>query len=129
MKDMTMPESGQTIMVVDDDPLIRDVLRRTLEMYGYRVVAEANDGHEAVAKYSAMRPQVTLMDICLPNKNGIEATKDIVSFDENAKVIMCSAIHCSALQQAAAEGGARDFISKPYTINHLRSVISRVLHV
>jgi len=123
----TPRESGQTIMVVDDDPMIRDILRKALEKIGYRVVAEANDGNEAVAKYSALRPQVTLMDICLPNKNGIEATKDIVSFDENANVIMCSAIHHRALLQAAEEGGARDVIAKPYNISHLRTVLSRVL--
>ena len=123
-----MHESKQTIMVVDDDPMIRDILRKALERIGYRVVAEAGDGSEAVAKYSALRPQVTLMDICLPNKNGIEATKEIVSFDENAKVIMCSAIHQAALSQAAKAGGASDFIAKPYNISQLSNVISRVLH-
>ena len=114
-------------MIVDDVPFIREILRRMLETSGYTVVAEAADGDEAVAKYSALLPQVTLMDISLPRKNGVDATKDILSLDKNAKVIMVSALHSDAINKATLESGARGYISKPFTTLNVQSVVHQVL--
>lgn len=119
---------SRTIMIVDDDPLIRCLTRKIVEHSGYTVVAEANDGMEAIARYSEHRPHITLMDICMPNKNGIDATRDIVSFDRNAKVVMCSAVGHGGLEEMALEVGATDVIFKPFKVTHLRNVLHRVLH-
>ncbi len=126
---MISRETAHTIMIVDDDPLMRDIVRKVLERSGYTIVAEAVDGNEAVAKYVELRPKVTLMDVCMPKKSGIDATKDIVTHDKDAKVVMCSAIDHRALAKVAREAGASDVIFKPYTINHLRNVIHRVMQV
>ena len=131
MKEKTSVDSSdrsRTIMIVDDDPLIRCLTRRIVEHSGYTVVAEANDGMEAIARYSEDRPHITLMDVCMPNKNGFDATRDIVSFDRNAKVVMCSAAGHGGLQEMALEVGAAEVIFKPFRINHLRKVLHKVFH-
>lgn len=115
-------------MIVDDVSAIREVMRRILEMSGYRVVAEAADGVEAVAKYAELLPHITLMDICLPNKNGIDATRDIMNLDKDAKVVMFSALQTEAVKRAATESGARDCLTKPCRIDHLKKVLHTVLH-
>lgn len=121
------PLAIPTVMIVDDMPEIRGVLRRVLEMQGYCVVAEASDGFEAVEMYSEWLPQITLMDICLPKKNGIEATRDIVSLDKDATVVMISALGSEAIARATREAGAKAFISKPCRLDHLKKILHQVM--
>jgi two-component system chemotaxis response regulator CheY len=115
-----------TVMIVDDELVVRELLRIILEMSGYAVVAEATDGVEAVALYLELRPQITLMDICMPKKNGIDATKEIVAIDENAKVVIISGIYGKDLVKTAHEAGARDALSKPVKLYALKEILQRV---
>jgi two-component system, chemotaxis family, chemotaxis protein CheY len=115
-----------TIMIVDDELAVRELLRAILEMSGYSVVAEATDGVEAVALYLELRPEITLMDLCMPNKNGIDATKEIVAIDENAKVVIVSGINAKDLVKTAHEAGAKGALSKPVKLSALKEVLHRV---
>ena len=126
---MISQEKDYTIMIVDDDPLMRYIMRMIIEESGYIVVAEAGNGVEAVVKYSEVRPHIILMDVCMPSKNGIDATKDIVSFDKNAKVVICSTLGRQELVKVAQDVGALDVISKPFEIGHLKNVIHRVMQL
>jgi two-component system chemotaxis response regulator CheY len=103
-----------TVMIVDDALFMRKILRDILEGAGYQVVAEAADGVEAVSQFQQSRPDLVTLDIVMPNKTGIEALQEIMALDAAAKVVMCSAVGQESLSQAAAQGGAKAFILKPF---------------
>jgi two-component system chemotaxis response regulator CheY len=117
---------GLKVMVVDDALFMRNMLRGILEEAGCEIIAEAADGMEAVAKYLEFRPDITTMDIIMPVKNGIEALSEIIAFDSNARVIMCSAVGQESLVRAAQAAGALDFIIKPFNPERVTEVIKRV---
>ena len=78
------------VLVVDDEQFFRQVLRDMLQKDGFRVVAEASSGEEAVEKFRQFAPELVLMDIYMPNKNGIEATSEIMAIDPAARILICS---------------------------------------
>lgn len=117
----------RTVMIADDSSFLRNLLRSILEMGGFTVVAEAADGAEAVEKYREHRPAVTIMDIIMPRKNGIEATREIVALNGEAKVVMCSTVSGEELAIAARWAGARDVIPKPFTAEQVREVVGRLI--
>ena len=117
MKGEFLPGGNQmatTVMIVDDSLFMRKMLRDLLQEAGYEIVAEASDGVEAVAKYRDCLPDLTTLDIVMPNKTGIEALREITAFDPAARVVMCSALGQESLSDAAAQAGARAFIIKPF---------------
>ena len=103
-----------TVMIVDDSLFMRKILRDLLQKEGYQVVAEASDGVEAVARYQESHPELTTLDIVMPNKTGIEALQEIIAFDPAARVVMCSAVGQESLTVAAEQAGAKGFILKPF---------------
>ena len=102
------------ILITDDARFMRLVLRRILTQAGHQVVGEAKDGEEAVKMYGELRPDCATMDIVMPRKNGIDAVKDIMSFDPHAKIIMVTALGQEAFVLDAIKAGAREFIIKPF---------------
>lgn len=121
------PDTYYTIMIVDDSPFMRNMLRTMLEANGCKVVAEATDGDEAIIKYSEEYPLIVFMDIIMPHKSGIEATKQILSVNKNAKVVMCSSLGHEDLINAALETGAIDVVFKPYNNNQIQEVLERII--
>ena len=120
-------KSDRTVMIVDDELVVRQMIRIILEANGFRVVAEADDGAEAVSRYRALRPRITLMDICMPNMNGIEATREIISYDPDARVVLFSGLHRNDLAESARKAGARDALAKPVKIRELKEILHRVM--
>ena len=118
---------GYTVMIVDDSPFMRNMLHTMLDVSGYIVLAEADNGEDAVAKYLKLRPMITLMDVLLPHKSGISAAKQILEIDKNAKVVMCSSLGHEDLINAALESGAKEVTSKPYKLNQLQEVLQRIM--
>jgi two-component system chemotaxis response regulator CheY len=116
----------QTIMLVDDEPAIRKILRKILEHDGYTVVAEATGGDEAVEKYRQHRPGITIVDNAMPGKNGLEAIREIVGLDRDAKLIMCSATCREKVEEPAIRAGASYFIPKPFTVKEVLEVVNRI---
>jgi two-component system chemotaxis response regulator CheY len=114
---------GKNIMIVDDDFVTRYIVRDVLETGGYRVVAEASSAEEAVTKYKELQPEIVIMDIVLPHKNGLAAAMEILSFNSNAKIIVISVLDNKLLVKAAHKLGAVDFIHKPFTPVQLLEVI------
>ena len=123
---MVPQDKDCTVMIVDDSHFMREILRSMLEASGYTVIAEACDGIEAVEKYSEIHPQITVMDIMMPNKDGIDAARDIVSFDKNAKIVLSSTLGFAAMNKSALAAGAMGVISKPYKIDEIQMVFNRV---
>jgi two-component system, chemotaxis family, chemotaxis protein CheY len=120
-------DTSRTAMIVDDDISSRQMLRMMMELNDYIVVAEAENGADAVVMFSQLHPMITFMDICMPIKNGVDATKDILSLDKNAKVVMCSSLDKAEATIAVKDSGAREVIPKPLEMWQLQDVLHRVM--
>ncbi|HHU51371.1 MAG TPA: response regulator [Firmicutes bacterium] len=118
---------GQRIMLVDDAQVIRLMLTRILKDAGYEIAGEAGNGVEAVAKYEEVKPDLVTMDITMPEMSGIDAVKEIIKQDPNAKIIMCSAMGQKSMVLEAIEAGAKNFIIKPFDPEKVVEVVRAVL--
>src|ERR1035437_3224484 len=116
-----------TVMIVDDSLFMRNMLHSMLELNGYVVLAEAHSGEDAVAKYFELRPMITIMDVLMPSISGIDATKQILSIDKNAKIVMCSSLGHEDLIKAALDSGAREVLFKPYKNDQIQEVMHRIM--
>ena len=120
------------VLIVDDAVFMRDMIKDIFSggaapNEGYEIVGEAVHGVEAVDKYKELRPDLVTMDIVMPFKSGIEATKEILAFDDKACIIMCSALGQESLVMEAIEAGASDFIVKPFRAEDVLAVVKKVL--
>jgi two-component system chemotaxis response regulator CheY len=122
-----MEKTLPTIMIVDDELYFRTLLRDILEAEGFPIVAEATDGNDAVEKYRQFHPQVTIMDIFMPGKHGIDATKEIIAFDGQAKILICSGVGFDDDVVAARAAGAGAVILKPFIPAEVKEAINSVL--
>ena len=80
------------VLVVDDAAFMRKMVGDALTSGGHEIVGEAGDGAEAIARYQELRPEVTTLDITMPEKDGLEALREIIQLDPDARVVMCSAL-------------------------------------
>ena len=115
------------VLLVDDLAFMRMVQRDILGKQGYEVVGEASDGIEGVKVYEALRPDLVLMDITMPNMNGLEAVRRILALDPQARIIICSALGQQKLILEAIQLGIKDFIVKPFKPERLLSAISKAV--
>ncbi|MBJ6799876.1 response regulator [Geomonas propionica] len=115
------------ILIVDDEIFFRQVLRAVLEKIGFTVVGEAGDGAEALERYRALRPHIVIMDIYMPDMNGIDATKNLLAFDPNARVLMASASDFDSDTQAALDAGAKGILMKPFVPKEIYEMIRKLL--
>ena len=119
--------SKKRVLVVDDAIFMRNMIKDIFVGDECEVVGEAGNGVEAVEKYKELKPDLTTMDIVMPFKSGIEATKEILDFDNEALVIMCSALGQESLVMEAIEAGAADFVVKPFKPEDVQRVVQKVL--
>ncbi|MBE5895906.1 MAG: response regulator [Lachnospiraceae bacterium] len=115
------------ILIVDDAAFMRMMIKDILTKNGYEVAGEAENGVVAVSKYAELKPDLVLMDITMPEKDGIQALKDIKAADAGAKVIMCSAMGQQAMVIEAIQSGARDFIVKPFQVDRVLEAVKKVV--
>ncbi|KYZ77284.1 two-component system response regulator [Anaerosporomusa subterranea] len=118
---------GVRIMVVDDAAFMRMMIKDILSKNGYEIVAEAENGAKAVEKFQEVKPDLTTMDITMPEMDGISALKQIRSMDASAKIIMCSAMGQQAMVIEAIQAGARDFIVKPFQPDRVLEAVRKVV--
>ncbi len=105
---------GIKLVIVDDAPFIREVLRHIFEMTEIEVIGEAQDGTEAVALARRLRPQIVLMDIVMPKMSGIEAAGEILKEFPGTKIIACSTLDQNNMVMRALEAGCCNYITKPF---------------
>lgn len=117
------------ILVVDDAAFMRMMIKDNLKKAGYTDFVEAGDGDDAIAKYQEHKPDLVLLDITMPVKDGIQALKAIKSADPDAKVVMCSAMGQEGMVVEAIKLGAMDFIVKPFKPDRLIQTVKNVLGV
>lgn len=114
---------SRTVMIVDDSLFIRKILRGILVEKGYTVTAEAASGIEAMKNLHTHRPDVILLDIILPDSNGLSLLEWIISSCPDSKVVACSSIGQPQVMQKALDLGARAFIQKPFTPERVAEVL------
>lgn len=118
---------GKKILIVDDAAFMRMMIKDILTKNDFEVVAEAQDGNDAVEKYKEHTPDLVTMDITMPEKDGLAALKEILQINPDAKVIMCSAMGQQAMVIDAIQAGAKDFIVKPFQADRVLEAIQKAL--
>jgi two-component system chemotaxis response regulator CheY len=118
---------GHTILIADDAKFMRTMLRQIIEDMEWTVVGEACDGREAIAQYCQLKPDLVLLDITMPNLDGTEALKAILSEDPHAQVVMITALGQKDQVLGAIKAGARDFIIKPFDHDRVSDTLTQIL--
>lgn len=124
---MEKGKKRQRALIVDDAVFMRRMLSEILTGAGIEVAAEAANGKEAVDKYKKISPDIVTMDIIMPEMGGIDAVKEIIKLDRNAKILIVSAMGQQQLVVEAIQAGAKDFIVKPFEASRVISALERVL--
>lgn len=114
------------IMIVDDAQFMRVRISKLLSGHGYDVV-EAEDGNQAVTVYQMASPDAVLMDVTMPEKDGLQALTEIRRFDPKAKVIMLTALGQESMVVQAIQAGARDYVVKPFDPDRIMTSLQKVL--
>lgn len=117
---------AQTILLVDDAAFMRMILKNILVGKGYEVI-EAADGNEAIRRFRETKPDLVTMDITMPELDGISAVREIKKIDQQAKIIMCSAMGQQSMVIDAIQAGARDFIVKPFQPEKVLEAVTKAI--
>lgn len=118
---------SKRVLVVDDSVFMRDIIKDIFAAGGFAVVGEAGNGVEAVERYKELKPDLVTMDLVMPYRNGIDATREILRGDPKAVVVMCSALGQETMVMEAIEAGAVDFIVKPPRAEDVLAVVKKIL--
>ena len=118
---------AKNILICDDAAFMRMMIKDILTKNGYNVVGEAENGLKAVEKYNELKPDLVLMDITMPEMDGIQALKKIKELDSGATVIMCSAMGQQAMVIESIQAGAKDFIVKPFQADRVIEAVKKVV--
>ena len=132
---------AKNILICDDAAFMRMMIKDILTKNGYNVAGEAENGAKCVEKYNELKPDLVLMDITMPEmdgiaalkaitmpeKDGIQALKEIRSKDSSANIIMCSAMGQQAMVIESIQAGAKDFIVKPFQADRVLEAVKKVV--
>lgn len=113
-------------LIVDDSRIARKRLISYLDELSLEVLGEAVDGIDAIDKYIQLKPSVVALDLEMPNMNGIDASKEILQIDPNAKIILITSIVDKKEIINALRNGVKDVIKKPFSIEELKKVIEKL---
>lgn len=114
---------NRTVMIVDDSLFIRKILRGILLENGYTIASEASSGIEAMRNLHTSHPDIILLDIILPDSNGLELLESIITACPDSKTVICSSIGQEQVIQKAIDMGAKAFIQKPFTPEKVAEVL------
>ena len=115
------------VLVVDDAAFMRKVLGDALASGGHEVVGQAANGKEAVDLFQNLRPELTTLDITMPEKDGLAALAEIMAIDPAARVVMCSALGQETKVLESIQLGAKDFVVKPFQAGRVLEAVSNAL--
>ena len=118
---------AKNILICDDAAFMRMMIKDILTKNGYNVAGEAENGAKAVEKYNELKPDLVLMDITMPEMDGIQALKKIKEADPGAMIIMCSAMGQETMVMDSIKSGAKDFIVKPFKPERVLSTVKKIL--
>jgi two-component system chemotaxis response regulator CheY len=117
----------KTVLIVDDSAFMRNLMKDSLAKAGYAIAGEAGSGETAIEKFRELKPDLMTLDLVMLGKGGLQALKEILSFDPTAKILMVSAMGQEELVTEAIRSGAKGFIIKPFKPEGLLAEVKRVL--
>jgi two-component system chemotaxis response regulator CheY len=115
------------VLVVDDAAFMRKVVSDTLASGGHDVIGEAGNGSDAIARFAELRPELTMLDITMPEKDGLQVLAEIMTLDPGARVLMCSALGQESKVIESIKLGAKDFVVKPFAPERLLEAVGKAL--
>ncbi|MFR0848398.1 MAG: response regulator [Eubacterium sp.] len=118
---------AKSVLICDDAAFMRVMIKDILTKNGYEVVGEAENGIKAVEKYTETKPDLVMMDITMPEMDGIQALKKIKEADPGATIIMCSAMGQQAMVIESIQSGAKDFIVKPFQADRVLEAVKKAI--
>jgi len=118
---------GARILIVDDAAFMRMILKDLLTKHGFEVVAEAENGYVAIEKYLEVSPDLVMMDVTMPEMDGLTALKAIMQKDPKARIVMCTAMGQQSMVISAIAAGATDFVVKPFKPDRIIEAINKAL--
>jgi two-component system chemotaxis response regulator CheY len=118
---------AKSILICDDAAFMRMMIKDILTKNGYNIAGEAENGLKAVDKYQETKPDLVMMDITMPEMDGIQALKKIKAADPSANVIMCSAMGQQAMVIESIQSGAKDFIVKPFQADRVLEAVKKAV--
>lgn len=122
-----MNKSDIKMLVCDDSILARKSMTAMLNSFGFENVIEVSNGEDAVNRYKSEKPDIVFLDIVMPVKDGITATKEIIEFDSDARIVVISSVGTQTHLREVIKAGAKDFIQKPVDQDLLKQVIEHHL--
>ncbi len=115
-------------LIADDEAFIRQVLMKMLDRLGVDVVAAVENGREALEAYQDHRPDIVILDIAMPEMDGLQTLRELLAVDPEAKVLMCTSFSSKQYVVEAVKIGARGYLNKPFDLEKIRERISKICH-
>ena len=122
-----MSRKRATVMIVDDNDMMRTLLRGILRAENYEVIAEARHGASAVEQAQLLKPRIVCMDVVMPEMDGLESLREIKSANPAIDIVMITGNACGDTVQEAIQNGASGFIVKPFNAAKVLDTLERVL--
>ncbi len=118
---------SKRVLIVDDANFMRMIVKDTLTPYGFEICGEAANGNEAVKLYQELKPDLVTMDITMKEKDGLEAARDILAGDPNARIVMVTALGQEKMLMDSLALGVKDFVVKPFESERIVSAVEKAL--
>jgi two-component system chemotaxis response regulator CheY len=118
---------AKRILIVDDAAFIRIIVKNILVPRGFQIAGEATNGAEAVRMYHELKPDLVTMDITMNEKDGLEAARDNIQMDPNARIIMVTALGQEKMLIDSFKIGVKDFVVKPFKPERLITAVNKAL--
>jgi len=125
--EMDEKKKPQRVLVVDDDMLIREVLKAILRSEGFKVVGEARDGEAGIAQTDSLRPDIVCLDISMPGMSGLDALKVLREKFPQVRVVMITGDATTGTVREAVSSGAAGYIIKPFNAKRVAAVLHAAL--
>jgi two-component system chemotaxis response regulator CheY len=121
--------SGQTVLIVDDSPVMRQMLFKMFEKEGFKVVGQACDGEEALSLFEQLKPELTTLDIVMPKVRGTEVLETIMEKFPDSSIIMASSVSDARTVMHCLKIGAKQYIIKPYDEEKVMTAVKKALNI
>lgn len=115
------------VLIVDDNDLMRDVIKTFLEQLKHEVLGEEDNGEGAIRSFAALRPELVLLDMVMPGKSGLEVLEEIRKIEPAAKVVVITAVEQTGIDKKIFEKGAAAILRKPFSCDELEKAISQLV--
>ena len=115
------------VLIVDDANFMRMIVKDTLTPHGFEICGEAANGNEAVELYEKLKPDLVTMDITMKEKDGLEAAREILAKDPDARIVMVTALGQEKLLMDSLSLGVKDFVVKPFQPERIVTAVQKAL--